>query len=602
MAVPTRPRGGRRLRVIAGSGTSARSGRWHWPPRRADLVLLAVLVWLVLCGITLRRAGQAAEGGLVAARAAEELSSPADILSGRAAAALNRATDAFGRARGGLRSPIVAPLRLLPVIGRQLRSSTALVSAAAEVSRIGGSAVDGARRTFEAPHATGPERVGLLRRLADIAADADRRLGQVQLGPDRALIGLLADKRGELGANIAEVRDVLGRARTVSNALASLLEGPSRYLVLSANNAEMRAGSGMFLSIGEAQMSGGSVALGDFRPAGAASLAPGTEPPLTDIDLAARWGWLSPNREWRNLATTFRFDATASLAAEMWAASGQGAVDGVLAVDPIALQAILSATGPVEVAGRTVGAADVVDLLLHDQYRELTDFDDQTERRELLGSIAGAAMEALQSTDVDLARLAEGLAAAARGRHLLAWSARPVDAGGWASAGMDGRLRADSLALAVLNRGGNKLDRFLEVGAAVAMTSTGTDTAFELEIRLANRVPAGESQYVAGPHPDSGVGVGVYLGLVSVNVPATARVLRVDGFTTLAASGADGPTNVAAVPVTIPPGGDIVVRVRFTMPGRRGTLRIEPSARVPPVRWTGPGGSWTDDGAHTLRW
>lgn len=570
---------------------------------------MAVVTWLVLCGFTLRRAARSADEGLEAARAAKELGSPADLLSGRTAAPLERAGSAFGRSARALRNPVVAPLRLLPVVGRQLRSSAALVSAAAQVSRIGAAAVAGGREAFDSPHGAGPERVALLRRLARLAGDAGRQLDRVHLGPDRALVGMLADKRAELATNIAEVRETLRTAETVTAALAGLLEGPSRYLVLVANNGEMRAGSGMFLSLGEAHMEAGEVALGDFRPSGANTLTPGTEPPITDAGLAGRWGWLSPNREWRNLGTSPRFDVTAPLAAQMWAAAGFGVVDGVLAIDPTALQAILAATGPVEVAGATVAAEGVVELLTHGQYAGLTGFEPQADRREMLGSIAAAAMNALQGPGSDLAVLAEGLAAAAQGRHLLAWSARPAEARGWTAAGLDGRLGRDSLALAVLNRGGNKLDRFLEVDAALALTpappvgrGAPVATDFTVTIHLSNRVPTGESVYVAGPHPDSGEPGGYYVGLVSVNVPGAARSLRVEGFPTLAAFGPDGPTIVAAVPVTLAPGGETVIRVRFTVPGRNGQLRVEPSARVPGVRWTGPGEAWTDDRGHTVRW
>ncbi|MGH9182057.1 MAG: DUF4012 domain-containing protein, partial [Acidimicrobiales bacterium] len=505
------------------------------------------------------------------------------------------------------RSPVLSPLRILPVVGRQLRSSTALVSAAAQVSEIGAVAVDESSLAFDSPHATGAERVALLRRLAAIAADAGRRLDQVRLGPGRALVATLADKRDELATGIADVRGVLSKAETVTTALAGLLEGPSRYLVLAANNAEMRAGSGMFLSLGEAMMGAGEIRLGGFRPAATATLAPGTEPAIGDADLVDRWGWLSPNREWRNLATTPRFDITAALAAQMWAASGPGPVDGVLALDPVALRAILAATGPVEVGGTTVGADNVVEVLLHDQYAGQTGFEDQAQadRREMLGSIAATAMDALQGPAVDLAALAEGLSAAARGRHLLAWSSRAPDALGWVAASLGGELRPDSLALAVLNRGGNKLDRFLAVDADLVIPPAPTgagDTAFELEIRLANRVPAGESVYVAGPHPDSGVAGGVYKGLVSVNLPAIARAVTVDGGPPLAASGPDGPTSVTAVAVTVAPGTEAVVKIRFTMPGLDGQLRVEPSARVPGVNWTGPGGPWPDGGSHTVAW
>ena len=94
-----------------------------------------------------------------------------------------------------------------------------------------------------------------------------------------------------------------------------LLQGPRRYLVLVANNAEMRAGSGMFLSVGVASFADGAFSVGDFRPTPDFNLPAGSVavPP----DLQNLWGFLHPTEEWRNLASTPRFDVSASLAAQM---------------------------------------------------------------------------------------------------------------------------------------------------------------------------------------------------------------------------------------------------------------------------------------------
>ena len=50
-------------------------------------------------------------------------------------------------------------------------------------------------------------------------------------------------------------------------------------------------------------------------------------------DLAARWGWLMPGVDWRNLGLTPQFDVNGSLAAQMWKANTGQSVDGVLAID-----------------------------------------------------------------------------------------------------------------------------------------------------------------------------------------------------------------------------------------------------------------------------
>ena len=130
---------------------------------------------------------------------------------------------------------------------------------------------------------------------------------------------------------------------------AQLLQGPRNYLLLAANNSEMRVGSGAFLSVGVLSTADGSLHLGPVRSIIDFNL-PDDRVPLTG-DLADRWGWLEPNREWRNLASSPRFDANAELATQMWKASTGQDVDGVMAIDIDALRAMLAATGPVVVDG-----------------------------------------------------------------------------------------------------------------------------------------------------------------------------------------------------------------------------------------------------------
>ena len=76
--------------------------------------------------------------------------------------------------------------------------------------------------------------------------------------------------------------------------VARILEGPQTYLVLAANNAEMRAGSGAFLDAGVATTSSGSVTLGDLGPSGARTLPAGVVNPTGDLQL----NWAGSCPEW----------------------------------------------------------------------------------------------------------------------------------------------------------------------------------------------------------------------------------------------------------------------------------------------------------------
>ena len=575
----------------------------------AALVVLALAAWVAVCAVTLRQARRDALAGIDAVERAEELTSPSELVDGTALAPLREAGDAFRRARRGLDNPAVLPLRVLPVVGRQVRSARALAGAADDIATIGTQAVEEAQAALAQPRQTGPERVALLRRLGAAASRFEGRLAAVDLGPGRALVDPLAERRVELAERLDEVRDAMGRGATVAAGLADLLAGPSTYLVIGANNAEMRAGSGMFLSIGLLTFADGTMALGGFQPAPELLLAPEVAPPIPDADLAARWGWMEPNREWRNLAASPRFAANAELAADMWRAREGQEVEGVLMVDPVALRGLLTSTGPVAAGDVTVSADNVLSLLLHDQYAGLDEVSEEAQaaRREMLGVIAATTLAAVQSQEGDVGALATAFGEMAAGRHLLAWSGDAGDQAVWEAAGVTGALTERSLSLAVLNRGGNKLDPFLDVDATLDVTtSAGGDAghAVELRVTMRNTVPEGENKYVAGGGHRGleDLAPGVYRALVSVNLPAFATEVEVEGDPTLAAAGPDGPTTVVAWEVRVDREQTATAVVRFRLPDGFRRLTVEPSGRFPPVAWSAEGRSWESGPRHDVAW
>jgi hypothetical protein len=44
------------------------------------------------------------------------------------------------------------------------------------------------------------------------------------------------------------------------------------------------------------------------------------------------------------------------------------------------------------------------------------------------------------------------------------------------------------------------------------------------------------------------------------------------------------------------------VTFRFRFADRTGSMVVEPSARVPAVSWTAPGGAWSSNERRTLTW
>lgn len=573
--------------------------------RRWYLLAFAVLVvaWVALSAVSLLRARHDANLGMDLLRRARSTLTPTDIVRGQGASLLQGARTDFARAHSGATSPWLAPWRVVPVVGRQLRSIDALTGSAARVVAVGSDAMVRSRRELDTQAASGSSRVSQVHDLGIIAGDSSQKLQHVNLGPGNALIGPLRDARNKFAADLERLRRALADVDSASQGLDQMLTGPSRYLLVAANNGEMRNGSGMWLSAGLLDFLGGRFSLHDMRPTADLALSPPGVPVAGD--LAARWGWSVPNQEWRNLMLSPLLPENAELANRMWLAQGGTPIDGVLVIDPVGLQALLTASGPVSIEGKQIDASNVVQYVLHDQYVGIPFGNaQQTSRREQLSTIARAALQAIDQHGWNASNLVDQLRLAAQGRHVLAWSNKPVQQRAWHSAGIDGELSGDSLMVSVLNRGGNKVDQYLHVDATFDTTTSrskaGTDV--QLHVKLSNMAPPDDPPYVVGPFPGSGMRAGQYLGILTVTVPGQASDVRIDNGAPLVVAGADGPTRVVGTYVDLARSDSRTLTVQFSLPPGVRSVSVEPSARVPGEQWKAGNDQWVDAGGHVVTW
>lgn len=564
-------------------------------------VLFVLVVWGVALATGVWTAYHHDQQGLRELQTVRDTTDPGTLTASSTEAALDRASAEFGAAHAELSRPWIAPATWLPVLGRQLRSAQSLSAAADQVATVGSHFLRQVHDVLDQPHGAGPQRVESLRQLSTASLSAAHQLSAVDTGPSQALFGPIARKHDQFVTQLDDARNRLARAAAVSAVTATILQGPQTYLVLAGNNAEMRAGSGSFLEVGTATTGDGSVRLGDLSPSGGLALAPGQV--TVTGDLLRNWGWLEPGVDWRNLGVTPQFDVTAPLAARMWAARTGQTVDGVLALDIAGLRQIMEATGPVQVGGLTLGADNVEQYLMHDQYAGLTDNSTgASSRTDALGAIASQVLHQLQGQSTDLRGLATAVSGAVAGRHLMVWSSDPVAQSAWVAAGVSGSLSPDSLAVNVISQGGNKLDQYLGVAVHVTTRPDRSGTAVTVTTTLANRTPDGQSQFIAGPFPGLPLTYGDYSGVVTANVPGAATGVSMTGAGSLSANGPEGPTWLIASPIVVHQGGTATVVVRFHLPAPHGTLQVVPSARVPVEQWSVGGRTFTDERSQTISW
>jgi hypothetical protein len=564
--------------------------------------LVLVLVWMVVAGIFLIRSASDLQAGRDAANTARDHLGAQEVADRVPLPHLKTAARRFASAHKRAHGLLLSPLRILPVVGRQLRSVDALSGSAADVAAVGADAVERAAKVIDHPAGAGHARVVQVRQLAEIVDDVSTRLSQIDdLGPGNALLGPLAKARVDLAKDLDKATKELRDARAGARAALDLVTGPSTYLVIASNNAEMRAGSGMWLQGGVLHVNDGKLDLDEL-----VSLPNDAIPPHDEVTpsgaLGKLWSFLEPGNEWRSLMASPTFDDSARAAAQMWKATGRGDVDGVLAVDAIGLQAIVRATGEVAVSEHALSADEVPDYVLHDQYEQFADNGgdiDQESRREAIGDLAHAAVGALDDGDYRPSELLRSLGDAVAGRHLLAWSSKRTQETGWRAATMDGAYGPSSLLVSLLNIGSNKLDWFTHLSSTLRTENAKAGRNVSVEIVIDNRTPKeGEPRYVVGPEPGSGHVPGEYLGILAVNVPTTATQIRFDGVDHLAVAGTDGTSRVVGFPLRIPAGSSRTVTLRFSLPEAIDALRIEPSARVPAIRWRYESSRWEDSAAR----
>jgi hypothetical protein len=135
----------------------------------------------------------------------------------------------------------------------------------------------------------------------------------------------------------------------------------------------------------------------------------------------------------------------------------------------------------------------------------------------------------------------------------------------------------------------------------VALSRAGS--VVDVDFTIANTVPAGEPQYIAGPVPGSFIQQpNVYVGIAAINVPANATKVKLTGGQYDLVNGPDGNTQVVSQWVQIEQGKSLKLHLKFSLPPGYQSLDILPSARIPAVRWHVGPRAWDDTKAQLLGW
>ncbi|MFN0092390.1 MAG: DUF4012 domain-containing protein, partial [Acidimicrobiales bacterium] len=432
-------------------------------------------------------------------------------------------------ARRRMRAGWMAPLRPLPVVGRQLSSFDHLASSGATIAS-SMSELTREGRELETRFDDGAASpIAALNELSAAAGRAAAEIEGADLGPSSGLAPQLANAHTRLSGERADLVDGLRRLSDAAAGVAVFLDD-KRYLVLAGNPSEMRVGAGMILQVGTLATDGSAhPSLGGISSVGA--LQPGFAPSV-DEHVTDNWRWLLPAVTWQNMAITPRFQIVAQEALAMWNSTAPDPAEGALFVDPLAMQALLRATGPVSVEGREITADNVLAFLGHGQYVELDAASAQ--RRELLAELTQTVLAAAKDRKITPLALVRALQPAVEGRHIRAFALDEAQQRGWRALGLEASAGPNDLVVSLSNHAANKMDWWLQVTADLALTRTKDGTIEGvLTVEAANTIPDGEPPYVSQTLNNDGSKdprYGRYVGLVVMTLPGRAKGLRMDGY------------------------------------------------------------------------
>jgi hypothetical protein len=467
------------------------------------LLVVAPIVILGLSVLPARAGANAIEDGIDAAR---------DVDTAAAQASFAEADVNFGRARSLLGLPLVDLGRMVPVLGRNLAGARLLVDLGADVASAGTDVAVAAPQNLTVTAGAIP-----LEEIRATAPSLARAAETLQRGADRLegaernfLLGPIREGIDDLDARFADEAPTAVNAARAAELAPALFggDGPRRYFVAMQNNSELRATGGFIGNFGELDVEDGQMELDNFARIQSLNEAGAPVRTLDAPDeFLERYERFEVATTWQSINISPDFPTVGRVIAGAYPQSGGAPVDGVIAIDPVGLAALLELAGSVQVEGwdEEVSSENVVDVTLRQAYER---FDEQERRTDFLGDVAEAVMSAVTQRDLGSPQtIARVLGDAVEGGHLMIYLTREEEQAFAADLGMTWPVEppgSDALLVVNQNASANKVDYYLRrtVDYDIRLTPTGGDAATvegTLGITFENDAPTdGLAPYAAG--------------------------------------------------------------------------------------------------------
>lgn len=422
--------------------------------------------------------------------------------------------------------------------------------------------------------------------LSKIAADASRLDAAARAIPEPAYLSVIGEARSQLQAQTTNVAHLLENTALAARLAPSMLgaDGPRTYFMGFQTNAEARGTGGLLGGFGVLRFDDGKPSVDNLGPN--SDFYKPFAPFSVNPEFDEQYGFTNPTTDFRNSNQSSHFPYAAQIWKSMWAQQSGMNVDGVVAIDPIALSYILEATGALTMPdGETVTKDNVVELTESTVYSRFP--TDQAARKRYLQEIATEVVKKITKPVDSPRKLLDALGRAVSERRISVWSSSPNDQKLLEQTPLAHEIPDDPAPYAevvINNLGGNKMDYYLDRQIEyVADGCQGDTRQSTVTIRLTNTLKdaAGLPDYVAGrlgffPEMAGDIPNGTMLTSVRLLTTKDAKVLSVlaNGQRTRVFGSMERGHPSFESQVAIPPGKTIELTFRLTEPTAPGEARV----------------------------
>jgi hypothetical protein len=422
-------------------------------------------------------------------------------------------------------------------------------------------------------------------KLSALSETALRLDAEAQSIAEPGYISVLADARTQLQDQTHELTSLLHNTTLAARIAPSFMgvDGPRSYFMGFQTNAEARGTGGLLGGFGVLRFVDGEPSVDD--------LGANTEldKAFTPIDLGPEfeknYGFSNPFTDYRNSNQSAHFPYAAQIWQSMWAQQTGMTVDGVIALDPVALSYILGAVGSITMPdGEVVTEDNVVELTESTAYVRFP--EDQVARKQYLQDIANQVVRKVTGDIKSPRKLLDALGKAVSERRIAVWSSNPEEQSLIEQTPLANVIPDDPAPYAevvVNNLGGNKMDYYLTREIEyVADGCTGDTRNSTVTVRLTNTIKdIPEPDYIAGTlgFPERFRGT-----MPRGTMLSSVRLLATTGATleSVLSNGLRAPTFVSTernhpsfeVQLAIPPGETAELTYRLSEPTSAGSARV----------------------------